>query len=549
MGWNTPYIVGIRAVSTCKIVLFLNSIMEHEDLPELVDQGNENTNVAGCSDDDGDFSDVDEDMVIEAVQCLFCKEELSSVEIAIQHVKEMHELDLQRLKYKFHMDQYSFLKLINCIRCDNVPVEKILTTSEPFWNDEKYLKPKDYEAWLTHDYDEMPAVAGEHNDIAATCHGSINSTVNALQEKVREQEVLLQQAREDMEKMRISFQRLLDKETTSSDSISNGKLKVSNCVSAFSAEADNGYFNSYAHFAIHHEMLSDVVRTTSYQDALLLNKEFISGKDVLDVGCGTSVLSIFASKAGARNVIGIDNSDIIYNAIDIIKRNNINNVTLVKGRLEDTALPQEKFDIIISEWMGYFLLFEGMLDSIIYARDTHLKHDGLLLPNRCTMSLVGYGSDLLYKNQVLFWDDVYGVNMSTMRKEVLHEPLIDVVDAQYLLTEPSLIADLNLKTVDLNYSNFSVQFSLYCMKEGVLSSFVGYFDTYFDLPVPVKFSTSPKDKPTHWKQVVFFLEQPQKVTVGDVVLGNLICRRSRNSARSLDITIETFGKKNSYYMD
>ena len=63
-------------------------------------------------------------------------------------------------------------------------------------------------------------------------------------------------------------------------------------------------------------------------------------------------------------------------------------ITLRKGRLEDMKFPV-KFDIIVSEWMGYFLLFEGMLDSVIYARKNHLAPGGILLPNRCTMYLVG----------------------------------------------------------------------------------------------------------------------------------------------------------------
>ena len=63
-------------------------------------------------------------------------------------------------------------------------------------------------------------------------------------------------------------------------------------------------------------------------------------------------------------------------------------ITLERGRLEDFEF-DSKFDVIVSEWMGYFLLFEGMLDSVIYARDHHLAPGGLLLPNRCTMHLVG----------------------------------------------------------------------------------------------------------------------------------------------------------------
>lgn len=42
-------------------------------------------------------------------------------------------------------------------------------------------------------------------------------------------------------------------------------------------------------------------------------------KVVLDIGCGTGMLSMFAASAGARHVIGIDQSDIIYQAMDIIK--------------------------------------------------------------------------------------------------------------------------------------------------------------------------------------------------------------------------------------
>jgi protein arginine N-methyltransferase 1 len=46
-------------------------------------------------------------------------------------------------------------------------------------------------------------------------------------------------------------------------------------------------------------------------------------------------------------------------------------ITLVKGKLEEITLPDgiEKVDIIISEWMGYFLLYESMLDTVLYARD------------------------------------------------------------------------------------------------------------------------------------------------------------------------------------
>ena len=50
-----------------------------------------------------------------------------------------------------------------------------------------------------------------------------------------------------------------------------------------------------------------------------------------------------------------------------------NTITLVKGKIEEIDICVDQVDIIISEWMGYFLLYESMLDSVIFARDKWLR--------------------------------------------------------------------------------------------------------------------------------------------------------------------------------
>ena len=119
------------------------------------------------------------------------------------------------------------------------------------------------------------------------------------------------------------------------------------------------------------------IRTNSYRKAIENNPEVFKDKIVLDIGCGTGILSIFAARAGAKHVYGIEFADIADYAKEIVKQNNLSDkVTIIKSKVEEVELPVPKVDIIISEWMGYFLLYESMLDTVLYARDKWLVKDG-----------------------------------------------------------------------------------------------------------------------------------------------------------------------------
>lgn len=98
----------------------------------------------------------------------------------------------------------------------------------------------------------------------------------------------------------------------------------------------------------------------------------------------------FAVKAGAKHVIGVDMSTILFTARKIVKVNGMEDkITLIQGKMEEIELPFPKVDIIISEWMGYFLLYESMLDTVLYARDRYLAEDGLIFPDKATIFMCG----------------------------------------------------------------------------------------------------------------------------------------------------------------
>jgi len=299
------------------------------------------------------------------------------------------------------------------------------------------------------------------------------------------------------------------------------------------------YFDSYSHFGIHEEMLKDEVRTLSYRNAIVNNKHLFKGKVVLDVGCGTGILCMFAAQAGAAKVIGIDCSEIIHNARQIVKDNNFEDViTLIKGKVEEVELPVEKVDIIISEWMGYFLLYESMLDTVLHARDKWLAPGGLIFPDKATLFLTAIEDGEYKQEKINFWDNVYGFNMSSIKKVAMREPLVDVVEPHMVISNSVPVLKVDIATVKKSDLTFSSPFHLTALRNDYCHAFVAYFDIEFSkCHKPVYFSTGPRARYTHWKQTVFYLEDELSIQQNESIRGSLTCKPNTKNPRDLDIAI------------
>uniref|UniRef100_A0A9R1SN27 type I protein arginine methyltransferase n=2 Tax=Cyprinus carpio TaxID=7962 RepID=A0A9R1SN27_CYPCA len=483
-----------------------------DDVPELSDS------------DEEQWQSMEEGSECITVLCLLCDSRtFTSVSETVQHCKKDHGVDIPGLVQKHRLDDYGYIKMINYIRTTKCSAESLeLASNGPLpWDSDQYMKPAlPDDPLLQIDVEELI------EDADVTMSPAAGDQVPLLLQRARQAEDRAQRAEEalaramdDLHKLKLLAQGLVLNADTSRGPSRSG------AIAELREEEDEAYFSSYGHYSIHEEMLKDKVRTESYRDFMYHNMDVFKDKVVLDVGCGTGILSMFAAKAGARKVIAVDQSEIIYQAMDIVRSNKLEEtITLIKGRIEEIDLPVEKVDIIISEWMGYFLLFESMLDSVLYARDRYLADDGLVYPDRCNISLAAVGDTQKHSDRIAFWDDVYGFEMRCMKKAVIPEAVVEVLKPETVISEPAVI------------------------KVRGETAIVGYFDIFFDKNCgnKVMFSTAPGCTKTHWKQTVFLLESPIPVKTGEELPGQITVHKNRKDPRALLITLDVAGRKQTY---
>lgn len=328
-------------------------------------------------------------------------------------------------------------------------------------------------------------------------------------------------------------------------------MSVAPADAATTAKLDY-YFDSYSHYGIHMDMLKDTHRTTSYRDAMWRNTHLFKGKVVLDVGCGTGILSMFAARAGARKVIGIDCSSVAVQAKQIVEDNGFKDViTIIQGKVEELEL-DEKVDIIISEWMGYFLLYESMLNTVLYARDRWGAPGVQLFPDHANMYACGI-SDPQYKAQKFdVWKNVEGLDFSYFKRLSYIEPLVDTVERNQIMTDMVQFFSFDINTVAVDDLSFTRSFALTAQKDFLLDAVCVHFDTPFEAGhETVVLDTSPYSPPTHWRQTVLYLYHSMHMMPGEKAEFVMRCTPNEGNPRDLDIAlhIEFHGQLGEYSYD
>ncbi|XP_051187654.1 probable protein arginine N-methyltransferase 6.2 isoform X2 [Lolium perenne] len=265
----------------------------------------------------------------------------------------------------------------------------------------------------------------------------------------------------------------------------------------------------------------------------------------------------------------------IYKAVEIVRENELSDkVIVLHGRIEDVEI-EEKVDVIISEWMGYMLLYESMLGSVIFARDKWLKPGGLILPSHASLYLAPITNPRRYQDSIYFWRDVYGIKMSSMmplaKQCAFMEPSVETISGENVLTWPAVVAQVDCYTIQApDLETVTAAFKFTSMLQAPLHGFAFWFDVEFNGPVRQKvkkqasqpldvnmqnsspsnkkkkqdvsivLSTAPEDAPTHWQQTLLYLFEPIELKKDQIMEGSVTISQSQQHARFLNICLKYF---------
>ena len=203
--------------------------------------------------------------------CPCCSTEIRLIPDFLHHMSTAHPSINFATKLET-LEFYDYIKLINHLRKNNGTITDSLAT------DEQLYKPQLPDDSLLSLFDELKL--------------SLNLVKNDENQELFNTKTAYNALMDEFKAYKLAV----------SQSILNMSEPKKNESSSKKVEEEEGdyYFSSYAHTEIHESMLKDTIRTEAYRDYIYDNKDLFNGKVVLDVGCGTGILSMFAAKAGAK---------------------------------------------------------------------------------------------------------------------------------------------------------------------------------------------------------------------------------------------------------
>ena len=213
-----------------------------------------------------------------------------------------------------------------------------------------------------------------------------------------------------------------------------------------------------------------------------------------------------------------------------------------------------RLSLMVSEWMGFYLLHESMLESVIAARDAQQPQH--MFPDKCRLYAALINLDQVVEDKVSFWKDVYGFDYRACAalswQESIQVDMVQQVKAHQLRSEVAEVLEFNMMTVKKEeVASVCEDVVLHSRGEGLFHGLCLWFEC--DFPVidgdglvvdHITLNTSPHHPQTHWRQTVVTFPPIDGCFIGadEAVRARIALQQSPSNPRHYEIGVELLDK-------
>lgn len=246
----------------------------------------------------------------------------------------------------------------------------------------------------------------------------------------------------------------------------------------------------YMPLSYHARLVGDVWRMEAYDRAL---RQLVRPNDVvLDVGAGSGVLSLMAARRGAR-VHAVESTEVAELAQALVAAHG-SSITVHRGDITKLA-PVESVDLVVSDFMGCFLVDDGML-AAIGAAAAWSRPDTRWCPSEVRL-FVAPVADMTLPSVDVWLERPLGLDLSLAAERALGQCLPGNLPPSALVAAPQLFATFRPPGPA---PRFDRALSFVSDRAGRVRALAGWFEA--DLAPGVVLTTAPGFE-THWGQQLF----------------------------------------------
>lgn len=259
----------------------------------------------------------------------------------------------------------------------------------------------------------------------------------------------------------------------------------------------------------HLSMLHDTARMDAFRRAI--NASVKPGDVVVDIGCGSGILSFMACEAGAKKVYAIEGGPVIDVARELAIDNGFDDrIEFLGGWSIEVGIP-EPADVLISETIGNAGIDEGIVAWTVDARRRLLRPGAVLLPQRLRLWVAAVES---FDDHALVSDwraTSLPYDYSAAHRRAARTLWFVDLTPNNLLGQPELAADIDLMTATDDTISSAGQ--LQVDREGTLHGLACWFDSL--LCPGVTIDNMPPRTESSWSHGFLPLAEPIEVSAGD----------------------------------